>query len=182
MRRKIDHFTNLISISAFMAAVLVLSGIARAESRSSVYIQENVKVEANTGGNTVDGSGEIKTGSARAESSSKTEVKSGGESKIEINAKAEANGKKVEAEVKEKNPKENISVSKEIKEGNSEAKVDIEISSDEPQGVENISTESNLITESPSNDQENKSIFAKAAESISIAIKNIFDQIVSFIG
>ncbi|OGI26465.1 MAG: hypothetical protein A3J76_00750 [Candidatus Moranbacteria bacterium RBG_13_45_13] len=152
-------------------------------SADSVIIENNVSATANTGGNVVEGGGEIQTGNASASSSSSTTVNGDGETKVEVKAKAEANGKKVEAEVKEKNPKEDINVQKGIEDDGSEAKVDIEINTNSEGNIteENVNQENTNQSEGQSDSQNTSdNFFAQATNSISKAIKGFFDNILSF--
>jgi len=174
---------NKYFVSYVCLALLTLSFRVSLADASSVIIQENASATADTGGNVVEGAGEIKTGNASASSSSSTTVSgnSGGETKVEVKTKAEANGKKVEAEVKEENLKENVSIKKEVKEGGSEAKVEIDVTpvESDPAIAEKEDQEEVNSPEMGEPVADEKNIFARTAESISETARSIFERVVS---
>lgn len=179
------NYIKCISILALPAALLVFAHPSRAENSNSTIIENNVSSSANSSGNSVSGPGEIKTGNASAESNVSTKINGGGESKVEVNAKAEANGKKVETNVKAENPNENINIRKEVHDENSNAKVDVNIGTGEKNPAD-ISQESNTETQNgavaQSNNQENNNFFTAMTHSVSESVKNIFNKIISLFG
>jgi hypothetical protein len=166
-----------------LAAMVAFSQIS--VSRAATVIENNVSSSANSSGNSVSGTGEIKTGNASAESSVNTKINSGGESKIEVNAKAEANGKKVETNVTEENPKENLHISKEIQDGSGQAKAEVNVETGKNDSVDvlqGINTEAQTVAAAQSKNQENSNFFIVIARSFSEAVKSIFDKVSSFFG
>lgn len=174
------HKNYKIYISYICFAAMVVLGVLSFAEADSVVIENNVSATANTGGNVVEGSGEIKTGNASASSSSSTTVKGGGETKVEVKAKAEANGKKAEAEVREVDPKENISVQKEVQEGNAEAKVDIDVSTDQGNQGDGKNGAENTA-ESEDGGEADGNFFSKITENISNAAKSFWEGIISLL-
>lgn len=162
------------SYYAFFTAIIVFTAISFVEARSSAVIDENVSATANSGGNVIEGGGEIKTGNASASSSTKTTVKGGGETKFDVKTEAEANGKKVEAEVHKEKAGEDISIEKKVEKDGSEAQASIDISSHENEQAD--------ASENLPNNAEEKNIWTRVTESVSSAIKNIFGKIISIFG
>lgn len=179
MEGKARNIIKLISIPAFIAAVFVFINISRAENRNSTIIENNVSSSANSSGNSVNGSGEIKTGNASAGSNVSTKINGGGESKVDVNVKAEANGKKAEANVNAVNPQENININKEVQTENGTAKVDVNIETD---GNNQSASSQQSAAEVQNDNQENSNFFTAMAQSVSGAVKNIFDKIISLFG
>jgi hypothetical protein len=174
MEGNIKDSIRFFSVAGIFALILVVSSSIQSQARSSVKIEENVSATSNTGGNAIEGGGEIKTENASASSSSKTTVKGGGETKIDVKTEAEANGKKVEAEVHEENPGENISIQKKIEENGSVTETNIDISNQESNEAEIVEDAQNVAGET--------NLFARAAERASEVVKNIFERIISIFG
>ena len=172
----------------FVAVVVGIISFANACSNRvsvAVAIENNVSAEANSGGNHVEGLGEIKTGPASAESSVETNVSGDEKTKVEVKAEAEANGKKAEIEVKEKNLKENVSIRRGVQGEGSEAKVNVDIVQNE-NDAENLNEEtgeeSNIDSGQSIGEEKSENFFVSIGEGISNAVKGIFNRIVSFFG
>ncbi len=113
--------------------VLASEGLAE----TKVIINENSRASVSTGGNVIEGTGPINTGSANASTSSKTTLRSSeskAELEVHIDTEAEANGKKANASMDEKNNqgKTERNVSKENSGGLTEVSVETDTSSDNP--------------------------------------------------
>jgi hypothetical protein len=110
-----------------MAGTLVFfsANVGNAAAKENTTV--NVKSTANTGGNHLDGSGTIKTGDATAEAEVKTNIDSSDKNTVTVDATAEANGQKVEAQKTTDQP---ININEQASDQNSSASVDVNTSSD----------------------------------------------------
>jgi hypothetical protein len=171
----------------YILSLIVFLGAVNGGRAETIIIENDVRANANTGGNIMEGRGEVRTGSASASSSSSATVNSDGETKVETKAEAEANGKKVEAQIKKEDSKENISVQKEVKDDGAEAKVDIGIEANSKGNIaEGNGDQKNTDQDENQSSSQNTSdnFFAQAISSISKAIKaikGVFDSLISFI-
>lgn len=166
-------FKTILVGSLFLVFSIFGFGNA-AKAVVNVTINDNVSATANSGGNTQSGSGEIKTGSAKAESSVTTNV-SGGKTKVDMKAEATANDK---TETKE--------IHKETNE-NMNAEVKAEASSNDNSGT-NLKTEENQL-ESPvpenkvevqaESSRENQGFVANIENKIGSFFSNITDKILN---
>jgi hypothetical protein len=171
-------------ITKIISILLILAGLCSinvAKAMNFSQINTDVKSSANTGGNRVEGAGEIKTGSASASSSSTTTVKGGGETNVEVKAKAEANGKKAEVEASETNTKGNVSVHREVSENGAEAKVDVDVDADKAEESADLADEdrADVADYSEENNAENKNLFTTITEGISNTAKRFWEGMIS---
>jgi hypothetical protein len=157
----------------FFVSIMINSDNTFAEARSSAVIQENVSATANSGGNVIDGSGNIQTGDARAESKVETSVSGGDDTKVKVKTQAEANGKKVEIE-------------KEISDPNQGLNVDISVGSDENQAQADAQAQMNVENKTDSvartntdKDQQDSGFFAQVKNSVERGIEKLFSTISS---
>jgi hypothetical protein len=118
---------NKLFILLLVFMPLVMGCPFQVSAAGSVNIKNNVRAKANSGGNTISGPGEIKTGDATAKSSVKTNV-SGEEVNIKTEASAEANGEKAEINVESNG--EDVDIRKDITADGSEAGADVNIDAD----------------------------------------------------
>ncbi len=145
---------NLSVVTLLLFAALMLDG--KGVQGGSVNVENNVRAKANTGGNKITGSGEIKTGDATAKSSVKTNV-SGEEINVKTEASAEANGEK--AEVNAESNGENVDIHKETGDEGSQASADVNVNA---------------------NTQNNKGIISLVISSVKNAVENLFNKVISF--
>jgi hypothetical protein len=117
----------LSKFSRALMFLLVVCGLSASSQAATTSVSSSVSATANTGGNILNGSGEIKTGDAKAESSVKTEVNSSDEANIKIDARAEANGQKVEEKYESDEPNQSADIHKEAVDENASASVDVKI-------------------------------------------------------
>lgn len=146
----------------FTLACLGVAGISLAKENSGAYIQNNMSSAANTGGNHISGSGTIKTGDAKASANVKNNI-SGENVEIKVEARAEANGEKVE--VNTESDGQNIDIRKEASDENTSASVDV--------NVKNNSV--NIETKEEDSDEAEKGIIASVKE----ITESFIDKIIS---
>jgi hypothetical protein len=155
-----------LSVVTLLFFLTLVSTTGEAEG-SSVNIKNNVRAKANSGGNTISGSGEINTGDATAKSSVKTNV-SGEEINVSAEAEAEANGEKAEVNVESSG--EDVNIHEEA--GNASAEVNV--TNNLQPTTNNEQQDNNDINES-----EKKSFFAKTVSSIRSGIKSVVNKIIT---
>jgi hypothetical protein len=162
---------KIYSCFVFFVAGVLSAYILNFQVYAATVIENNVSASANSGENTVSGSGDIRTGDAKAESKVDTNVSGDDETKVKVKASAEANGQKetVEKESTGANQEFNVDVSAEI-DGN-EADIDPNVSDQvEPASQTNIQTETNQ-------NQKDSGFFAKTMNSIDRGIEKVLSTI-----
>lgn len=101
---------------------IAIGPYAYAKDDNISNVENNVRAEANTGGNKIEGWGNIETGDARAKAKSVNIVNNDGESSVKAEAKAEADGGSVEIRYEGSGPAD---IHKKSSDGLAEAGIEI---------------------------------------------------------
>jgi hypothetical protein len=171
------------SVCIYLIGLVFFAG-AGFVSADSLVINENISATANSGGNVIDGSGNIQTGDTKAESKVETNVSGSNEAKVNVKTEAEANGKKVETGVHEQNSNEDINIQKKVEEDGGKAQTTIDISargSDPSGSLGDEELENESSTNIAQSADEEKNILVRVAESLSSVAKNMLERIFQFL-
>lgn len=133
-----------IIILIFSVSALVFFGAIYfyLAENSSANVENNVSATANSGGNKIEGSGNITTGDAKAEVKAVNVMNGEGENSVKAEVKAEANGESAEANYEGSGPAD---IHEESADGSAEAEIKVE----------------NNIEGQPQSENESKSFFEK---------------------
>lgn len=155
------NFRQFASFSIF-ALIIFSAVILMCVKNASAKIENSVSATANTGGNKISGSGEIKTGDASASVNAQNYVNGGESAQTNVEAKAEVQGDNAQASVE-------VNGKKDTCESSSEEGCRVEISNS---GGDNNSADST--------DSADKGVIGSIAGALSNFTKNITDKIISW--